>query len=88
MNAPWRIFELQNRPKPFRCQPITVAGLMMETRASQPFQMEESHAQRKRSAGLNFGALDRALEHAELMTQGQDLQLEGRTAPKRGAEGG
>jgi len=31
--------------------------LTMETRDSQPFQTEESHAQRKRSAGLNFGRL-------------------------------
>src|SRR5215471_18016919 len=54
---PWRIFQLQNRPKPFRCQPITVAALTMETRDSQPFQTEESHAQKKRSAGLNFGRL-------------------------------
>jgi len=53
---PWRIFHL-HRPKPFRCQPISVAGLMIETRASQPFQTEASHAQRKWSAGLNFGRL-------------------------------
>src|SRR5215475_11984625 len=47
----------QNRPKPFRCQPITVAALTMETRDSPPVQTEENHAQRKRSAGLNFGRL-------------------------------
>jgi hypothetical protein len=38
------VAQLQNRPKPFRCQPITVAALTMETRDSQPFQTEESHA--------------------------------------------
>src|SRR5215831_5771951 len=27
---PWRIFHLQNRPKPFRCQPITVAALIAQ----------------------------------------------------------
>jgi hypothetical protein len=43
-------------------------GLMMERQACQPFQIKESHAQRKRSAGLSFGRFDRALEYAELMT--------------------
>jgi len=36
----------------------------------------------KAVGGAQLRALDRTLEHAELMTQGQDLQLEGRPAPK------
>ena len=48
---PCRIFQRQNKPKPLRCQPITVAGWMMKTRASQSFQAEQSQAQRKRSVG-------------------------------------
>ena len=51
---PRRIFQLQNRPKLLRCQPIPVAGLMMETRACHPFQIEDSQAQRKRSAAVSL----------------------------------
>ena len=50
-----RILQLQNKPKPLRCQPMTVAAWMMETRDSQPFQTEEIQAQNKRSAAVNLG---------------------------------
>jgi hypothetical protein len=36
---------------------MTVIALMMETLDSQPFQTEESQAQRKRSAALSWGRL-------------------------------
>jgi hypothetical protein len=58
---PRRILQLQNKRKPLRCQPMTVAALMMETRDSQPFQTEEIQAQKKRSAAVRsaWGVLER-----------------------------
>ena len=35
-----------------------------------------------------FRSFDRALQNAELMTKGEDLQLQRRTAPKRGGAKG
>jgi len=54
---PWRIFQVQNRPKPLRCQWMTVAAWKIESRDCQPFQTAESHTQRKRSAGVSLGRL-------------------------------
>jgi hypothetical protein len=57
-----RIFQLQNQPKPLRCQPITVAAWMMETRALQPFQTETEPGPETAVRGGELRALDRALE--------------------------
>ena len=54
---PRRIFQLQNKPKPLRCQSMTVAAFMMETLDCHPFHTDESQTQRKRSAGLSLGRL-------------------------------
>ena len=45
-DLPWRIFHLQNRPKPLWCQPMTVAAWKMESRDCQPSHREESQTQR------------------------------------------
>jgi hypothetical protein len=52
---PRPIFQLQNKPKPVRCQPMTVAVLTMKTPDSQPSQTEESHPQTNRSVAVSFG---------------------------------
>src|SRR5215467_11634823 len=70
---PCRIFQRQNKPKPVRCQPITVAGWMMKTRASQSFPDRTEPGPEKAVSSGELGALDGALEHADLMAQGEDL---------------
>lgn len=52
---PRRIFPAQNRRKPFRCQPITVAGWTRKTLDRQSFQTSHNQAHRNRSAGVSFG---------------------------------
>ena len=54
-SLPRRIFQLQNKPKPLRCQPTTVAAFMMNAPHCQPFQMQQSYAHKTRSAGVSFG---------------------------------
>ena len=53
---------MANLPTPEQAKALPLpanhrAGFVMQTRDSQPVQREESHAQRTRSAGLNFGRL-------------------------------
>jgi hypothetical protein len=50
-----RIFQLQNRPKAFRCQPVTVAGLTIMSAESQSDQVCERQAQKIRSIEVNRG---------------------------------
>ena len=54
---PCRTFHAQNRRKPLRCQPMTVAALTTKMLDCQSFQTAQSQAQRNRSAGVSFGRL-------------------------------
>ena len=47
-----RLFQVQNKRKPRRCQPTTVSGLTMCTAERQPRHACESHAQSIRSTGV------------------------------------
>jgi hypothetical protein len=75
---PRRIFHVQNRPKPLRCQPITVGGFVMKALGCQSSQTADNQAHRNRSAG----PLHRPLQNTELLTKGQNLKLERRTLAK------
>src|SRR5215469_14202623 len=55
---PWRIFQLQNRPKPFRCQPITVAALTNGNVGFPAGPDGGEPAQSPRSAGLKLRAAE------------------------------
>ena len=85
---PCRTFQAQNSRKPFRCQPITVAALTINTLDCQSFQTAHSQAQSNRSAGVSFRSLDGALQNAELMAEREDLELERRAAPEGSEYGG
>jgi hypothetical protein len=61
---------------------MTLAIFMMETRDCHAFQTEERQTQRRRSVGSPWGALDRALEHSDLMAQLKDLRLKRGSSPK------
>ena len=52
---PCRIFHVQNRRKPLRCQPITIAGFIIAALGCQSFQTADSQTQRNRSAAVSFG---------------------------------
>jgi hypothetical protein len=52
----------------------------------QPVQRRESQTQRIRSPSSAPGAAGRALEHPELVTQGEILEGDGRRAEEQGAE--
>src|SRR5215831_13721556 len=52
---PRRIFQVQNKRKPLRCQPTTVAACMMKTADFQSCQTAHNHAHKSRSAGVSFG---------------------------------
>jgi hypothetical protein len=52
-----RTFKSQNKRKPFRCQPMTVAALTIKTLDCELFQTAHSQAQSNRSAGVSFGRL-------------------------------
>ena len=85
--GPWRTFQVQNRQKPLRCQPITVSGLTMTRAERQAIQNWDRRAHRNRSAAVGFLAPDGALEDAELVAQSQDLKLKGRSGPERCQQG-
>src|ERR1700693_2084633 len=51
---PCRIFQVQNNRKPFRCQAMTVLGLTMTSADLQSAQAPDNHAQKTRSAMVNF----------------------------------
>src|SRR5450755_2956297 len=53
--CPCRIFQVQNNRKPFRCQAMTVSGLTMTSADLQSAQALDNHAQKTRSATVNFG---------------------------------
>src|SRR6266446_1267467 len=52
---PCRIFHVQKRRNPLRCQAIAVAGLTMSSAERQSPQTRERKTQNKRSAAVSFG---------------------------------
>jgi hypothetical protein len=52
---PRRLFQVQNKRKPLRCQPTTVEACMMKTPDFQSCQTVHSHAHKRRSAGVSLG---------------------------------
>ena len=52
---PSRTFQVQNNRKPLRCQAMTVSGLTMISADLQSAQALDNHAQKTRSAMVNFG---------------------------------
>src|SRR3954470_21323278 len=52
---PRRIFQVQNRRKPFRCHPTTVDGLMMNAPDFHSCQAVESQTHRSRSRLVSLG---------------------------------
>src|SRR5215813_12015967 len=76
---PCRTFQAQNRRKPLRCQPMTVAALTTKMLDCQSFQTAQSQAQ-SNLCRCQFRSLDGALQNAELMTECEDLELKRRTA--------
>src|SRR6266567_3744193 len=53
--CPCRTFQVQNNRKPFRCQAMTVSDLTMTSADRQLAQAPDNHAQKTRSATVNFG---------------------------------
>jgi hypothetical protein len=53
--VPCRTFQVQNNWNPFRCQAMTVSGLTMTSADLQSAQAPDNHAQKTRSATVNFG---------------------------------
>jgi len=53
--CPRRTFQVQNNRKPLRCQATTVSGLTMTRADRQSAQAADNHAQKTRSANVNFG---------------------------------
>ena len=51
---PCRIFQVQNNRKLFRCQAMTVSGLTITSADRQSAQAPDNHAQKTRSAMVNF----------------------------------
>jgi len=84
---PRRIFQLQNRPNPWRCQPN--GGRLEDGKARFPAVPDRGEPGPEEAvSGGELRTLDGALEYANLMAQGEDLQLQGGSAPKRGAQEG
>ena len=75
---PCRIFQVQNRRKPFRCQPMTVAALTIKTLPIVPDGAQPGPQQAIRRC--QFRSFYGALQNAELMAEREDLELKRRTA--------
>ena len=52
---PRRIFQVQNKPNPLRCQPITVDAFTINAPDFQSCQVPASHTHRSRSAVVSLG---------------------------------
>jgi hypothetical protein len=52
---PCRIFQVQNKRKPLRCQAMTVSGLTTTSAERQSAQTPDNHAHNTRSTTVNLG---------------------------------
>ena len=83
---PRRIFHVQNRPKPLRCQPITVAGLINDGTRLPIRPSRRQPGPLESISGRQLRPLHRALQNTELMTEGQTLKLKRRSLAKKRQE--
>src|SRR5260370_5210597 len=85
---PCRTFQAQNRRKPFRCQPMTVAALTIKD-ARLPVVPEDAQPSPQESiCRSQFRSFDGALQNRELMAKREDLELQRRPAPEGSENGG
>src|SRR4051794_29831923 len=95
---PDRIFPVQNSRKPFRCQPMTVAGRTRKTLECQSFHTVHNQAQKKRSAEVSFGRLtercrtpiwwrNARISNCRAVRLRKEAKTEVRSAEKRGPKG-
>src|SRR6202035_5692124 len=75
---PWRIFQVQKRRNPLRCQAIAVVGLTISSAERQSHQTRERKTQNRRSAAVSFGRFlaERLLKNADLVPESDVLQLQ------------
>jgi hypothetical protein len=71
-----RLFQAHHSWKPWRCQAMTVSGLTMTSAVRHSVQMPASHIQSQRSAFVSQPPWPRALQHRQLVPQGQRFELE------------
>ena len=83
-----RLFHVQKSRKPRRCQARTVSGLTMTTAARHSFQTSRQ-PDPQHSVGMREpqSLRPRSVHHVELMSQRQDLKLQGSPIAERHAEG-
>ena len=74
-SLPRRIFEFQNRQKPLRCQPITVAGFLIVALGFRSGPQESI-------SGRKLRPLHRALQNTRLVTEGHNFKLKRRSPAK------
>ena len=82
---PRRVFHVQNRRNPLRCQSITVAGLTLMELGCQSAQAADNQAKKTISGG-QLRPLHRPLQNIELMTKGQNLKRKCRSLAKESRE--
>ena len=63
-----RLFHVQSRRKPRRCQAMTVSGLTMTSAVRQLFQTPVSHTHRSRSAAVSRTRRPCSVKHLQLMS--------------------
>jgi hypothetical protein len=83
-----RTFQAQNKRKPCRCQPMTVAALTIKTLDCQSFPDRAQPGPQQSIGRSQFRSFDGALENAELMAEREDLKLQRRPAPEGSENGG
>ena len=74
-----RLFHVQSNRKPRRCHASTVAGVTRTSAGRHPLQTRDNHAHSTRSAVGQAKALaTRPVHDRQLMSQGENLKVEGR----------
>jgi hypothetical protein len=74
----FRLFQVHHSRKLRRCQAMTVSGLTITSAVRQPVQLPASHLQSQRSAFVsrNRRRRVRAMQHLQLVPQGEHFELE------------
>ena len=75
---PGRIFPVQNKQKPLRCQPVTIAGLIMTELGCQSPPDRRQSGPREPISGRQFRSFHRPSQNAELTTKSHNLKLKSR----------
>jgi hypothetical protein len=83
-----RLFQLQNRRKPRRCQAMTVSGLIIWTDVRQPHHARESHTQNSRSVDVRRRrGRWRRFDDSQLMSERDDFEVQRGAGPNHQPEG-